>query len=95
MVFPEYTESVDAIRMMSLSILPLSFVKIYTSKFLALEKSKVLLIVTIVSTLVFVPTIILFGIWYGVLGIAAAFVLSSIVQVLCFFIADKKLEKLI
>ena len=90
MVFPEYTESVDAIRIMSLSILPLSFVKIYTSKFLSLEKSRVLLIVTIVSTLVFVPTIILFGIWYGVLGIAAAFVLSSIVQVLCFFIADKK-----
>ena len=92
-VFPEYTESVDVIKIMSLSLLPMSIGKIYTSKFLALEKSQYILIGMMISLSVLIPTMILFGIWYEVLGIAASFVLATIIQAVYFYIIGKKIDK--
>ena len=92
-VFPKYLESVDAIRIMSLALLPLSIVKIYTLKFLALEKSRFILIGLVISLTVLIPTMIIFGIWYGILGIAVSFVLASIIQAVFFFIANRKLNR--
>ena len=89
-VFPKYIESIDAIKIMSLSLLPMSMVKIYTSKFLALEKSRFILIGMIISLSVLIPTMIVFGMWYGVLGIATSFVLATIIQSIYFYITSKK-----
>ena len=86
LVFTEYTESIDAIRIMSLSFLPMTIARIYESKFLALEKSRFLLIGTLISISVLIPTMILFGIWFEVLGIAISFVISTIIQVIYFLI---------
>lgn len=91
--FPEYTESADAIKIMSLSLLPMSIGKIYTSKFLALEKSKFILIGMVISLSVLIPTMILFGIWYEISGISASFVLATIIQAVYFYIIGKKLDK--
>ena len=60
-IFPEYLDSVESIRIMSLAIIPMSIVKIYTSKFLALEKSKFIIISLIISLSVLTPTMIIFG----------------------------------
>jgi O-antigen/teichoic acid export membrane protein len=92
-IFPEYLESVDSIRIMSLSIIPMSIIQIYTSKFLALEKSKFIIISLIISLSVLTPTMIVFGQWYGVSGIAAAFVISTIIQSTYFIISNKKWNK--
>ena len=92
-IFPKYLESTDAIRIMSLALLPLGLVKIYTSKFLSLEKSRFILIGLVISLAILIPTMILFGIWYGILGIAYSFVLASIIQAVYFFIANRKLNR--
>ena len=92
-IFPEYLDSVESIRIMSLAIIPMSIVKIYTSKFLALEKSKFIIISLIISLSVLTPTMIIFGQLYGVSGIAASFVISTIIQSTYFFIANKKWNK--
>lgn len=89
-IFPEYSESIDAIRIMSLSLLPMSIVKIYMSKFLALEKSRFILIGLVISLSVLIPTMIVFGMWYGILGIASSFVLATIIQAVYFLITSKK-----
>ena len=89
-IFPEYSESIDAIRIMSLSLLPMSIVKMYMSKFLALEKSRFILIGLVISLSVLIPTMIVFGMWYGILGIASSFVLATIIQAVYFLITSKK-----
>ena len=76
-------------RIMSLSLLPSSIVKIYMSKFLALEKSRFILIGIVISLSVLIPTMIVFGMWYGILGVATSFVLATIIQAVYFFIASK------
>ena len=90
LVFTEYTESIDAIKIMSLSFLPMTIASIFESKFLALEKSRFLLIGTLISITVLIPTMVLFGIWFEVLGIASSFVLATIIQAVYYVIINKK-----
>lgn len=92
-IFPKYSNSIDAIRIMSLALLPMSIVKIYMSKFLALERSRFVLIGLVISLSVLIPTMIVFGIWYEILGIATSFVLATVIQAVYFFVASKKLDR--
>jgi len=92
-VFPKYLDAIDAIRIMSLGLIPMSIVKIYTSKFLALEKSRFILIGLVISLSILIPTMILFGTWYGIMGVATSFVLATIIQSVYFFIMSKKWDK--
>jgi len=78
--FPKYTETVDAIQIISICVIPATVGQIYTSKLLGLEKSKTLIIGRIISTLSFLTAILLLGLAYGIVGVAAAFVLSSTLQ---------------
>jgi len=92
-VFPKYIESIDAIRIMSLSLFPISLVKIYMSKFLALEKSRFLLIGFVISLSILIPTMIGFGVWYGISGIASSFVLATIIQASYFYVINRKINQ--
>jgi len=92
-IFPKYTDAIEPIKIMSLSIIPLSISKIYTSKFLAMEKSKVIFIGSVTSTVILIPTMIAFGIWFGIPGIAASFVLATVIQASYYYLASKKLNK--
>ena len=92
-IFPKYLDAIDAIKIMSLGLVPVSIVKIYTSKFLAIEKSRFILIGITISLSILIPTMILFGIWYGIIGVATSYVLATIIQSLYFFIISKKWDK--
>jgi len=91
--FSEYTDASDTIKIMSLAIIPLSIVKIYTSKFLALEKSKFIMIGMIISLSILIPSMIIFGELYGVTGIAASYLFAIIIQTTYFIIVSKKIKK--
>jgi len=78
--FPRYTGTVNAIQIMSICVIPATVGQIYTSKLLGSEKSKTLIIGRIISTSSFLTAILLLGLAYGIVGIAAAFVLSSTLQ---------------
>ena len=92
-IFPKYLDAIDSIRIMSLGLIPMSIVKIYTSKFLAIEKSRFILLGLVMSLSILIPTMILFGTWYGIMGVATSFVLATIIQSAYFFIISKKLDK--
>ena len=79
-MFPKYLDVVDSIQIMSVGIIPSTISILYTSKFLGLEKSKFVLIGSLLSLSSIVIGIILLGTIYGIIGIAVAFVLSSSVN---------------
>jgi len=91
-IFPKYIEAVDAIRIMSLSIIPFSVGHIFTSKFLSMEKSKYVLFALIISLSILITTMIIFGIMFGILGIASSFVFAMSIQAVYFYLIDKKLS---
>ena len=81
--------TIEAVKIMSLALVPLSIVKIYTSKFLALEKSRFIIVGMLISLSILILTIIIFGQLYEVSGIAMAYLLASIIQATYFFIINK------
>ena len=78
--FPRYTGTVDAIRIMSIAVIPATVGQIYTSKLLGLEKSRTLIISRTISASSFLVAILFLGLTYGITGVAVAFVLSSTLQ---------------
>jgi len=89
-LFPDYTNAVQIIQIMSLSIIPISANHMFSSKFLANEKSRIVLI----SAAVFV-VIQFLGIWilgeiYGINGAAIAFVIGATARTMCFLIAIQR-----
>ena len=92
-IFPKYTDAIEPIKIMSFSIIPMSISRIYTSKFLSMEKSKVIFIGSVTSTVILIPTMIAFGIWFDISGIAASFVLATVIQTSYYYLASKKLNK--
>ena len=78
--FEEYVEAVDAIRILSFSIIPMTMTRIYTSEFLGQEKSKRLLYGKIVSFITFIVAIVILGPSYGIIGISVGHLLSTIIE---------------
>ena len=77
-VFPEYTEAVELIPILSLSLIPMALQNMFTSKLLGREKTKYVVISYLISIFVLVSSIIVLGNMFGLEGIAVAFVLSQI-----------------
>ena len=92
-IFPKYVDVIEIIKIMSLSLVPMSIAKIYTSKFLALEKSRFILIGLGISLSIMIPTMIVFGTWYEVTGVAISYVLASVIQAVYYVIMSKKWDK--
>ena len=79
-VFPKYIDSIDAIRVMSLTILPSTIAILYTSKLLSMEKSKAVLIGKVISVLTMIAGIVVLGKFFDLIGIAIAFVSASTIE---------------
>ena len=90
--FEKYTESVNAIRIMSLSIIPMSLSNIFISKFLSMEKSKIILFSTFSSMIILIVLMITLGKIFGILGIAISFVISSLIQTLILIIFKRRID---
>ena len=80
--FPEYLEAIDAIKILSFSIIPITVTRIFTSKFLGQEKSKLLLLSKILSLGVFIISILTLGVSHGIVGISVGYLLSTLVEAL-------------
>jgi O-antigen/teichoic acid export membrane protein len=76
--FPKYVDATVAIQIMSFSIISIATNTICTSKLLAKEKSKSVLIGGIIALSVLIVGILTLGSTYGTIGIAISFVLSNI-----------------
>lgn len=79
-VFSKFTDVVDAIKIMSLAVIPATLVLIFQSKFLGYEKSKYVLLGSISSLVVMIIGIIILGTLFGIIGLATTFVIASVTE---------------
>ena len=95
-VFPEFTEAVTLLPILSLSVIPIAIQSIFTSKLLGQEKTKYILMGYLISISILFPGIIILGNEFGAEGIAISFVLSqtatAIFSVLAAQLSGKKNE---
>jgi len=92
-VFPEYTEAVTLLPILSLSVIPIAVQSIFISKLLGQEKTRYVLISRLISIFVLVFGIIVLGNEFGPEGIATAFVLSVIAGAILLVVAAQLLAK--
>jgi len=89
-LFPQFTESISVVQIMSLAIIPITVNITYISKFLANEQSKIVLIGAIIYISIQVSGIFTLGKLYGINGMAAATVLAATLESIYLFLVDRK-----
>jgi O-antigen/teichoic acid export membrane protein len=88
-VFPQFTEAIVVIQIMSVSIVPSAIASTYISKYLGSENSKIVIVGSGLYLLTQIISIIVLGNMYGLNGVALSVVISSLVHVVYFIIIDK------
>ena len=79
-IFPKYSEAGTAIQIISIAIIPSTITQFYTSKFLGMEKSKMILISRILMAVTIIVGILLLAPTFKIIGASVAFVLSAIIE---------------
>jgi len=92
-VFPEYTEAVTLLPILSLSLIPIAIHTIFSSKLLGQEKTRYILIGYLISISILLPSMIILGNEFGAEGIATAYVLSQSAYAIFLVFAAKLLVK--
>ncbi len=88
--FQKFTNVVEIIQILSLSLIPFSIVTISSSKFFANEQSKIILINVILVLTSFLLIVLIIGNTLSVVGIAIAYVISTTISATFLFIVDLK-----
>tara|TARA_B100000029_G_scaffold116389_1_gene109184 strand:- start:20522 stop:21682 length:1161 start_codon:yes stop_codon:yes gene_type:complete len=91
--FPEYTDAISAIRIMSLSVIPSNLVLIFWSKFFSEEKSRFVLISSVIQMMIMIIGIIILGTMYGIVGLAVTHLIAASSQAI-FLIFSHKISKI-
>ena len=79
-IFPKYSEAGTAIQIVSIAIIPGTITQFYTSKFLGMEKSKMILVSRILMAVTIIVGIVLLAPTFKIIGASVAFVLSAIIE---------------
>ena len=90
-VFPKFIEAEEILQIVSISVIPSTIAMVYQTKFLGREKSRLVLISSVIWTGVQIAGIIILGNIYGVNGIAASLLLAATASAIYCFFADKLL----
>jgi len=90
--FPKYIDTIDAIRIMSLTVIPSNIVLILWSEFLANEKSRFVLISSFIQMIIMIVGIIMLGPILGIEGLAWTHLLASSAQAV-FLMSSVKIFK--
>ena len=90
-LFPEYSGVSHAIQILVLTVIPSSFLVIFSSKFLSLEKTGILLVGNGVALTTMVVGVISLGTIYGITGLFWTVILSTTFNALVLILYYKKL----
>ncbi|WP_148313099.1 lipopolysaccharide biosynthesis protein [Nitrosopumilus adriaticus] len=90
--FPQYIEAIDAIRIISFSLIPMTITSTYSSKLLGREKNKRIVLSKIVSIATFIISILILGPFYGIIGLAFSYLLATIAESSSLIIKFEKLH---
>ena len=91
-LFPEFTEVVPIVQILSVAIIPFTATAILNSKFFGTERTKFVLIGSIILVSVQIPSIIVLATLYGVNGAAMSMVLAYTCQSIFLILSDKFLK---
>jgi len=75
--FPKFIEAVDAIKIMSLVVIPVSIALILEAEFLGNERSKIVIIGAGISLVFLSIGMIVLGSWFGIIGVAWSLVIAA------------------
>ncbi len=88
-IFPEYENAIEIIQIMSISIIPITIVTTFVSKFLGRGNSRIVLIGTGIYVGIQIPTILLLTELFGVNGTASSVVIANTVHAIYFIFIDR------
>ena len=91
-LFPNYIDTVIAIQIISVAIIPGTIGIFYDSKLLSIEKSKFLVIGKCIGLFTMISGFVILGPIYGIIGLAVTLVVSSCLQTLVVIIASKTIR---
>jgi len=91
-LFPNYIDTVIAIQIISVAIIPSTIGIFYESKLLSIEKSKFLVIGKGIGLFTMISGFVILGPIYGIIGLAVTLVVSSCLQTLVVIIASKTIR---
>lgn len=91
-LFPKFIDAKDAIQIMSLGVVPGTVSILYGSKFLGMEKSKIVMIPKLVSLGVVIGGFLYFGPIYGTVGLAWVIVTALTWESIFLFIMNRTLR---
>jgi len=91
-IFPQFIDAKDAIQIMSIGVIPGTISILYGSKFLAMEKSKIVMIPKLMSLGVVIGGFLYFGPIYGTVGLAWVIVAALTQESIFLFIMNRTLK---
>ena len=87
--FPKFTEAVDAIKILSITVIPTTISLIIESEFLGKEKSRIVLVGTAILVTSLIIGMIVLGSLMGIEGVAYSLVIAQTAK-LCFYLIAKR-----
>ena len=91
-IFPKFIDAKDAIQIMSIGVIPGTISILYSSKFLAMEKSKIVMTPKLISLGIVIGGFLYFGQMYGTVGLAWVLVTALIQESIFLFIMNRTLR---
>jgi len=88
--FPKFVEAVDAIKIMSLVVIPVSIALILEAEFLGNERSKIVIIGAGVNLVFLTIGMIVLGSWFGIIGVAWSLVIAATAKTSFYLIKNFK-----
>jgi len=91
-LFPKFIDAKDAIQIMSIGVVPATIAILYGSKFLGMEKSKIVMTTKLVSLVAAIGGFLYFGPIYGIIGLAWVIVATLTWEAIFLFIMNRTLK---
>jgi len=79
-LFPQFEEAVEIIQIMSIAVVPLSATHMYNSTFFGRERSRIVMIGSLIYLAIQIPSIYILSEPYGIVGAAFSIVLAASIQ---------------
>ena len=89
-LFPKFSDAKDTIQVMSIGVVPGTISILYSSKFLGMEKSRIVLITKLVSIISLSSGVLYIGPIYGTVGLGWIVVIVMTWEALFLFIINQK-----
>ena len=91
--FPKFNDAIDAIRIMSIVVIPTTIAVILESEFLGKEKSRVVIIGLAITLISLIIGMIVLGYMMGIEGVAYSLVIANVLRASYYLIIKKIFSK--